>query len=157
MKKLIPFFAAAALLVVTGQDAEAQLGIDFGPQLSYGMEYEEVALGARVEVSPALMPLAFIGSADYYFIDGDMTLWAFNANVKYTIGLPGSPVGPYFGGGLNMQRMGFNGLSNTESGFNILGGIGLGGLMPVKAFAEARYELMNDIDNQLAISLGILF
>lgn len=165
MKKLAPLFAAALMLVVTSQDAEAQLGVDFGPQVSYGMEYEEVALGARVEVSPALMPLAFIGSADYYFIDGDASIWAFNANLKYTLVLPASPVGPYFGAGLNVQRFsspgfpGFDDVSSTETGFNILAGIGVGSLMPVGAFVEGRYELMNEdlLENQFVVSLGILF
>ena len=82
MKKLIPFFAAAALLVGTVENAEAQLGIKFGPQVSYGMDLKDVALGARAELSPALMPLAFIASADYYFIEGDGSLWSFNGNSK---------------------------------------------------------------------------
>ena len=157
MKKLIPFFAAAALLVGTVENAEAQLGLKFGPQVSYGMEVEEVALGARVEVSPALMPLAFIASADYYFIEGDASLWSLNGTVKYTLALPASPIAPYFGAGLNLYRIDEGALgSSNETGFNILGGIGLGGILPIGAFLEGRYEL-TDPDNQLVISLGLLF
>lgn len=159
MKKLIPIIVTTALLFAVGQEAEAQLGVDIGPQLTYNAEVEEFGVGGRLEVSPVLMPLAFVGTADYLFLDcpGDCSFWEFGGSVKYTIALPGSPIGPYFGAGVTHQRIGDGDETEDDTGFNILGGIGLGGVMPIGAFAEGRYQLMNDFENQLTVAVGILF
>lgn len=159
MKRLVPLFVVAAFLVIPVQKAEAQTGVGFGPELYYNAEIEEFGLGARIQVTPPMFPVGFLVNGIYIFQDCgdfDCTLLEFGASAKYTLSLPGSPLGPYFGGGLTHQRFSSDDLGDSDdTGFHILGGLGLGGMLPIGAFVEARYLIM-DV-NQFAISLGILF
>jgi len=158
MKRLIPLFAAVAFLLVPGQDAEAQMGVGFGPEVYYNTEIEEFGLGARMELSPALFPVGFVANGIYIFQDCgaiDCTLLEFGASGKYTFDFPGSPIGPYFGGGLTYQRISFDNGSSDDTGFHILAGIGLGTMLPVGAFIEGRYLIMDE--DQFTISIGFLF
>ena len=159
MKKLLPLVAAAAFVLLPSQDAHAQVGVDFGPELNYNNESEDFGLGARLEISPPLFPVGFIVNGLYIFRDCDpidCTALEFNASGKYTITLPGSPLGPYFGAGVTHQRISFSGFDDfDDTGFHVIGGLGLGGFLPIGAFVEGRYLIMDE--NQFAISLGILF
>jgi hypothetical protein len=159
MKKLLPVLAASALLVFSGHEAEAQLGVGFGPELTYNAELEEFGIGARLELAPIAMPISFLASGDYLFVDcpGDCSMWDFGVSGKYTIAVPGSPMGPYFGGGLTHQRISEDEFSDSDLGFHLLGGVGIGGAMPFGVFVEARYMIMNDFVNQFGISVGVLF
>lgn len=154
MKRLLPCLVAALLLLAVSQEAEAQLGVNFGPELSYNAEVEEVGIGARVELAPLAVPLSFFVSVDYVFVDD--TMWDIGVSAKYTISLPGAPIGPYLGAGVSHQRFS-NGGSFDDTGFHILGGVGLGGLLPVGAFLEGRFLIMDALDNQFVIVAGVLF
>jgi hypothetical protein len=158
MKRFIPLVAAVAFLLMPGQEAEAQMGVDFGPELYYNAESEDFGVGARVELSPPMFPVGFIVNGDYIFVDCgdfDCSAWDFGASAKYTISLPGAPIGPYLGAGLTHQRATFEGETLSDTGFHILGGLRLGGMLPFGAFLEGRYLVMEE--NQFVINLGILF
>lgn len=168
-------FVGGLLLALTTLLAPgtARAQIDLGAQLSYngepaGLDGADGAfgVGARVGVGLPLVGLGVTGSFDYFFPDCDpidCTFWDLSGNVTYT--LPSAVVNPYFGGGVALQSFHADATTLTEEldeqevGFNILGGVKLGGPgLPVDLFAEAKYQIFGDpFDNQFVISAGIWF
>jgi hypothetical protein len=157
MKRFLPLVAAVGFVLMPVQEAEAQ--VRFGPQVSYNSEIEEFGIGARLELSPATLPISLYGSADYVFLDD--TFLDFAVGAKYALTLPGSPLAPYFGAGVTHQRwsleVGGMDFDADDTGFHVAAGLGLGGVMPFGAFVEGRYLIMSDFENQFVINLGILF
>ena len=128
--------------------------IDLGPQVNWGDDVD-FGVGGRVWLGiPAGIPLAAIGSFDYFFPGNDVTYWEFNANAVYSFPIPSDVVAPYAGAGFNIAHASANSVGNTELGFNILGGakFTVGQFTP---FGELRFELSGG--EQFVITGGLLF
>ena len=166
MRKQAVWLASFALCAVAAMPAHAQ--VQFGPQLTYGLDVEEIAIGGRVEIGlPNKLsqtgPLAsarFVGSLDYYLVDcgGADSCSLIEINPGLVVPLQSATLKPYVGGGLNLARssvsIGGTSNSNTETGINLIGGLNFG-LSGMAAFTEARLSLGGS--EQLALTFGILF
>jgi hypothetical protein len=124
-------------------------------------EEGEWGLGARGEFGGNL---ALILSFDYYFPDDEIAevdFYEFNGNLIYNF--PTESIRPYLGAGAGLSRVSFDADffddSESEFGFNILGGLkfGAGGINP---FVEARYVIYSGDEtfpNRFILSGGIMF
>jgi hypothetical protein len=142
-----------ALFLLTGpaaQQLDAQVAL--GPQGNWGSE-ADFGVGGRVLVNIPNVNLEFVGSADMFFPEGDVDWLDLNANLFYHIHLVDTPVIPYLGGGLNVARLS-NGVSTTEAGLNLGGGLRFPGAS-LTPFVEAR-AVISDAD-QFVLTAGILF
>ena len=120
----------------------------------------EWGLGVRSEFGGSL---ALVLSFDWYFPDdeiADVDFYEFNGNLIYNFG---ESVRPYIGAGGGLARVSFNtdffDDSESEFGFNLVGGVKFGG-GPVNPFAEVRYVIYSGdetFNNRLVFSGGILF
>ncbi|HSE41106.1 MAG TPA: outer membrane beta-barrel protein [Acidobacteriota bacterium] len=120
----------------------------------------EWGLGVRSEFGSSL---ALVLSFDYYFPDDDIAdvdFYEFNGNLIYNFG---DSIRPYIGAGAGLARVSFNtdffDDSESEFGFNLLGGVKFGG-GPINPFAEVRYVIYSGdetFNNRFVISGGILF
>ena len=125
----------------------------FGLELDWSNDFN-VGIGGR-GVFPLnglipRTPLDGILSFDYFFPSAAAGVsahyWEINGDVAYRFTVPGSQLGPYLGGGLDIAHAsasaGGVSASTTKAGFNLLGGSTLklrgSHLLP---FLEARGEL----------------
>lgn len=159
---------ALALSTFTVQRAEAQ--VDFGVQGLYNTDWTSpdgsdgaAGIGARAGIGLPVVGLGLKGDFNWYFPDcgsAECDYWEIVANLTYSI-LGVSPVSPYFGGGLAYQATSIESLSadisSDDPGFNLLGGLEVGGLSPISGYGEVSYRLMDDHENQLILSVGLLF
>lgn len=164
-------FAALVFVLFAVQEAVAQVEgrgseaagtgpqIGFGGQISYAFEDEALGLGLRSEFFVQPVPIVIALSGDRYFPRCGAvgcSLWQLHANGKLDLGWL-LPLSPFIGGGLNHRRFSLSGplgenQRNTDNGINILAGVWRG-----QTFLEARYEMQEDIDDQVVLSIGILF
>jgi len=124
------------------------------PQLSVGSK-ADFGLGGRVQInlrSPDR--LAVIPMFDWFFPGDDRTYWELNGNLAYFFKVNTNSVAPYAGAGLNIAYSSEDGSSDTDPGFNLLGGT-LIGSGPVHPFVEVRFELAGG--EQFVLSGGVLF
>jgi hypothetical protein len=91
--------------------------------------------------------LGGVASFDYFFPESDVTYWEINGNVTYA--LPGS-LQPYVGAGLNLARIEFLGVSDSDLGLNLLAGVRLSN----RVFAEGRIEIEGG--DQLVLTVGFI-
>lgn len=158
---------ALSLLLAAAPGAEAQFQI--GGQGLYNTEGDGAyGVGARVGVGLPVAGLQVRADGNYFFPDCttgfDCSVWELVGSATYSL-LPASPASPYVGAGLAYQNSSVSGVvggidvddSLSDGGFNLLGGVELGGLMAVNLFAEMGYRLMGDNANQFMISTGVLF
>lgn len=122
----------------------------FGAQLDWSNDFNFGIGGRGVFPLQSLIPgtpLDGIVSFDYFFPSApagtSAHYWEINGNVAYRFRVPGSSLGPYAGGGLNIVHASASaGVSDTKAGLNLLGGttfkIKGSHLTP---FAEGRGEL----------------
>ncbi|NIR46648.1 MAG: porin family protein [Gemmatimonadetes bacterium] len=145
---------AVCLLTVLAWPATLSAQLDVGPQASWADD-ADFGIGGRAMLGiPVDIPLAAIGSFDYFFPDGDVDYWEINANAVYKFRVPGGVVAPYAGAGLNVAHTSVGDLSETDVGLNLLGGatFDAGQLTP---FAELRVELGGG--EQFVLTGGLLF
>ncbi len=142
---------AGAFSLAAPATADAQ--VSFGVQGNYGTEVEAIGVGPRVNFDiPGAQGFGLAGSFDYFFPDG-FDYWEINANATY--GFAGqSNLGPYVGAGFNHANSEAGGVSVSNTGLNLLGGVefGGGGITP---FVEGRYATTGT--GQLVLTGGILF
>lgn len=105
----------------------------FGVQLDWSNDFN-VGIGGRgVFPLRSLIPgtpLDGIVSFDYFFpsapAGASAHYWEINGNVVYRFRIPGSSLGPYAGGGLNIAHASASAAgvssSDTKAGLNLLGG-----------------------------------
>ncbi len=90
--------------------------------------------------------LALQPGIEYVFVDADGTYLQADANVIARFGAPGASIAPFAGAGLGVGIFS-NGDSNTELGFNLLGGVAFPGALQFgEPFAQARYSLIGEFD-----------
>ena len=122
-------------------------------------------LGARLHIGIPRFPLDFQGIYDYQFLDcragySDCSAWTGVMNVLLTAG----ETGVYVGAGAAYHRRDFppdegeGGLVVVEEwGYDFVFGAILDLLPVVDPILEFRYEVYDQIDNQLILSAGIVF
>ena len=120
MKKIVTAFSTLALVAVFALPAKAQVGIGINGQ--YGMDFvDEFQIGGEVLV-PFANSFKFVPNFEYYLVD-DPTTFTVNADVHYSIGAQYTRnFTPYVGVGVGATRRAFENASNTEIGFNLIGG-----------------------------------
>lgn len=151
MGRIFSLAATLAVVVALGLSAptEAEAQASFGPDLSYATDSEAIGVGARANVGLGPFPLGVIGSFDYFFPDvGDH--WELNGNAIFSLGVPLGPK-PYIGAGLNYADFG----AGTDTGLNILGGVEIGGPLPITPFVEGRYATTGA--GQFILTAGMYF
>jgi opacity protein-like surface antigen len=161
MKQALIVLAAVFTLFVSADLYAGGFGLNVDYNKFNNADNGDWGIGARGEFGGSL---ALIASFDYYFVNddiGDTKFYELNANLAYTV--PSGGVRPYFGAGAGIARVSFDDNffndSDTELGFNLLGGLkfGYGGVNP---FAEFRYVIYSGdetFENRWVISGGILF
>jgi opacity protein-like surface antigen len=122
----------------------------------------DFGIGARAEFGTS--HLALVLSGDYYFINGeinDLKFYELNANLQFTF--PTEGFKPYIGGGVGLARaslgLNFFDESESETGWNLLGGIKFGGA-GINPFIEVRYVIYGStqaFDNRFVLTGGIIF
>jgi hypothetical protein len=139
----------------------------FGVELDWNNDVNE-GIGAR-GVFPLnglipRTPLDGIVSFDYFFPSApsgaSVHYWEINGDIAYRFAVPGSQLGPYLGGGLNIAHASASAAgvstSDTKAGLNVLGGATLklrgSHLLP---FAEARGELGGG--KEFVLTAGVRF
>ncbi len=126
----------------------------FGPQLDVGSK-ADFGIGGRVQINLGSADrLAIIPMFDWFFPGDDQTYWELNGNLAYFFKVNTTSVAPYAGGGLNISYFSRDGESDTDPGFNLLGGT-LIGPGPVHPFVEVRFELAGG--EQFVLTGGVLF
>lgn len=161
MKKRTWFLVCAlSAALVAAPGAQAQVNV--GGQLLYNNELSDgsMGIGGRVGVELPVAGLQVRADGNWFFPDCgaglDCDFWELLGSVSYGL-LPASPAQPYVGAGISYQNLSSGGADLDETGFNILGGVELGGLLPVNVFAELAYRMMGDFNNQFMLSTGVLF
>ena len=146
----------ALLALCTGAAASLPAQVRFGAQASWG-DNSDFGIGARLEHGLTKLfpkaPLRAAASFDYFFPGNSINYWELNYNVFYQ--LKADALTPYAGGGLVLAYASANGVSNSDLGVNLGGGLKFktGGSMT--PFLEARIEL--GAGEQFVLTGGLLF
>lgn len=162
VRKLFGMMALAAAALAMPAPLTAQSPFRLGAQASWGDD-SDAGLGVRYEndlnaLFPGARNLRFVGSFDYFFPGSPVNYWEINTNVAWGFAIPGSRLGPYVGGGLNIAHASVdnvNGSGDTKVGFNALGGLRFPGPPRITPFIEARLELRDN--GQFVLTGGLLF
>lgn len=152
MKRTLALAAVLAVaLPFMAPRADAQVA--FMPYLGYDFKAYDGALlvgvGAEFGMLPGVLPigLGIRPSAEYYFSGTEgFSFFQINADVIATLTPPGMSIGAYAGAGV---AMGFSSMeimdesfSDSEFGFNLLGGVTVGSGFVVP-FVQARMTMMD--------------
>ena len=170
MRRVTSIAIAALLLAGVPDGARAQLHLGAQGSMAFDRPSDETTTGVGVKAVLGLpaIPIEVHGSVDYFFPDCDpvdCSFWEANANAVFRLPLPGAPLRPYLGAGLNYQSFGVDdvpaGVAVSDAsgtGINILGGVELGATPLIRPFVEARYEIIDSdgLENQLVLSAGII-
>lgn len=156
-KRLLSFFLITTGLLIAAP-AQAQIGI--GIKALYGLDSEEAQLGGELHLPiGAVTGLTFVPTLEVYLMDNPSVL-SVNANFHYAPPVGGSSaVRPYFGLGIGAirisQDVGRRTISDTESAFNILGGVNFRTSSSLTPFAQIQYRA-SDFDD-ISIGGGLRF
>lgn len=89
----------------------------FGPHIAYNFDMKQTAIGAQLHM-PIGRRVELYPSFDYYLVDSG-SLLGLSVDLKFWT--PREPL--YLGGGLNVLRAGAGGSSNSDTGFDLFGGL----------------------------------
>ena len=150
-------------LLLSPGPVAAQLGL--GGQFSLNQDLAEettVGVGVRGQLQVPLTGLMVQGTLDFYDPDcgsDDCDVRDVGVNLLWSLPVP-VLVKPYFGAGLAIVDLGGEGFGegDTEYGINGLGGVMLTGgpFQRLRPFAEVKYQMISDFDDQLVFSGGVL-
>lgn len=154
-------YALALLLLFFCLPSGAEAQIDLGVQGVYNTELQDgtPGIGARAAFGLPATGLGVHGEFNWLFPDcapSDCEFWEAAASARFGL-LPASPASPYLGAGLAHQNLSVGPVDTSETGFNLLAGVEVGGLLPLQAYGEASYRLMDEFDDQLVLTVGLLF
>ncbi|MES3628950.1 MAG: hypothetical protein PPP56_02165 [Longimonas sp.] len=158
--------ATLALLLCTAlpQNADAQVGLAFGPRVSVDVgddingDDATLALGADLRISSVALPFTLNPTYDYYFIDSDVSFSTLNVNLLFPFGIDNRVFTPYSGLGAGFSFIS-NGDTQTDAGLNVLAGAQFG-VLPFRPFVELGYSIYfteGDNLNAFGIRGGLLF
>ncbi len=157
MKRAL-LLACLLTLALDPCDAQAQVGLGV-----HGSWAEDVdwGIGGRVAVQLPVdqLPLAFVGSFDWFWPEPDELedYWELNANLVIKPAL--ELIAGYFGAGLNLAHsvaqdpFGAGKLSETKAGLNLVGGLIYDGLLT--PYGEVRYEIGGGEQFVVTVGIGI--
>jgi hypothetical protein len=129
LRKVTAVLGAAAVFALAPMPAQSQIYL--GPEIAWNDD-ADLGIGAGVEFDlPSLYPgIAFHGDFLYFFPGDDFDYFEVNTNLTYDFPLEDAAVVPFALAGLNIGRAsidsespGIDGISETEVGFNLGGGI----------------------------------
>lgn len=152
----------AVVLFTLGFGApEAEGQAAFGAQINWGSD-TDIGVGGRILGNIEDINLEAVGSFDIYFPDdegqADLDYWEINGNLFYHIHLQDTnAVIPYVGGGVNIARFELDADSQTEVGLNLAGGARFPTASDITPFAEAKYVIADEFNEQFVIAFGFLF
>lgn len=157
------FTALFVVLLLAVPAAHAQIGVELGPKLGFDVagDIEEPFIGVDARLTSTL-PVIINPTFEYYFTEGDLTVWQIAANALYEFGIDNEMFTPYAGAGLSLTRWsidvdtGFGDFDASDSsvGLNGVAGarFGVGG---VDLFGQAQLTF-GDFD-LVGLSVGALF
>ena len=153
-RKLLEFLvrvAAVAALLMPAVSVAAPIGWSASAGwYTNGLEDFFVGAGARV----SLGTITVSPNAEWIFVDSGS---AYTLNVDGTLSvLPLGVASGYLGGGLGLYTTDpENSDANTETGINLIAGVGLNAV-PLKPFAQVKYVFL-DGEDPIAFSIGARF
>lgn len=131
------------------------LAQSISPQVrgGYYSDLEKYFIGAGLDVG--VLVFTIVPNFEYVFVD-DGSFYSLNIDGQYNI-IPAPAIAGYVGGGAGYTYIKPDG-GDGESKFvlNILGGVQIQRI-PLKPFAQVKYAIISDIDNQLVLTIGIHF
>ncbi len=148
-------FVALTLALTLGYAVPAQAQVWFGPQLSWGDDFD-LAIGGKIGAAIATLGSAtsnnvdIMGSFDYFFDCEDCSYFEITGGGLYNFDI-GENIGPYAGAGLNYGRIS---TADSEMGLALMGGLKFL-LGTLDADASARITLGGA--EQAVLSFAILF
>ncbi|ABC43715.1 hypothetical protein SRU_2822 [Salinibacter ruber DSM 13855] len=166
MKRFAPLVTVALILAVafplTAQaQMESSSGFEIGPRVTIDVgDIEEFALGGdvRYDLSQNVeAPVQLSGAFDFYFADDqggtDVSIYTIDLNAHYIFPTE-ETFSPYAGGGIGITASEAGGVSSTDTGLNLVGGVEFdtGTLQP---FVQGQITI-GDLD-RLGITGGLLF
>ena len=111
--------AVLAMLLVCAASARAQRA-HIGPHAGYDFDRNVGLAGGQISL-PLSRYVELYPSVDVYFVNTG-SLIGFNGDLKLRL-QPGQPLQLYVGGGVNALRAHAGSTSNTDTGWDLLGGI----------------------------------
>ena len=165
MKTLPPLLVAGALVAVGPAAAAAQDVLDVGVHVARATDVLDgsTGIGGQLAVNLPGFPVTVRGAVDRFFPDcpddatDDCGAWGFTVDAN--LALPVPVLSPYASAGLVRRSVDFGDPTEpeaAEAGFALGGGVELG-LLGLNAFGEARYEIMDGLDDTWMFRLGLLF
>jgi hypothetical protein len=151
---------AAAALALLPACLAAQAGPRIGGQASFAQDVN-AGLGVRLEqplTPPRVHDLRLQVAFDYFFPSSPVNYWELNADLAWGIGLAGTRLRFYAGGGLNMARTSVSGVPRSavsDVGVNLLFGLRIPTSTRFDPFVELRPELGGG--DHLVLSVGLMF
>src|SRR5690625_7209562 len=106
LNRLVKGLAAAAILLsLSLGTAEAQTTIDVGPRIGYELDdVESLFIGVDSRFCIDALPVLIAPYFDYYFPDGDVTLFLLGVYAIYEFGIANHALITYAGAGLGITR-----------------------------------------------------
>jgi hypothetical protein len=135
------------LMTVTASLVEAQrhrraivtqTGPRYGAHVGYNFDVDNALIGAQLSW-PIVPSVDFYPSFEYYFVNPG-SLWSLNFDLKYRP--PTTYRAWYVGGGLNWSHASAAGVSNSDTGLNLLTGLE-GRRGRTRPYVEAKFLLDN--------------
>lgn len=165
MKTFVRFASASLLALVVGL-AASPASAQFGVRAGYSFEPNQVVLGGHYMIPIGTSGLHFIPSAEVGFGDELFTLQA-NGDLTYRFESSGS-VKPYLGGGITVANYDpddvdvpdggedINVDSETEVGFNAIGGAWFNATGSTPWFLEGKVGLVDEVpDFKVMVGVGL--
>ena len=148
IKKAMTACALVALIptaVLAASGSSVELG-GVGPRIGISSNPDQVVFGGQAAIGGIAPDLTFDPSLELGFGDNVTTI-AFNFDLHYHFAIQGSEWRPYVGAGIGVDVFQvdlpapFQDVSNTETGGNIVIGVGVPTRAGNRFFAEARAGL----------------
>ena len=136
-----------------------------GPRATIDVsDIDEFAIGGdvRYDLSQVEAPVQLSGAFDFYFPEGDVTIFTVDLNGHYVFPTEGT-ISPYAGAGLGITSVsvdvdtpvGSFGADDSDVGLNLVGGVEFQA-GSVRPFAQGQLTVGGDFD-RFGITGGILF
>lgn len=152
MKSILKVVVVISLFLILLYSGQARANL-ISPQVrgGYYTDAEDFFLGAGVDIGLALFSV--VPNFEYLFIDNG-SFYSINVDGRFDI-LPLPGISGYLGGGVGstfIKPKDFD----TESKFtiNVLIGVQAKAL-PLSPFAQIKYAIINNVDDQIALTVGI--
>lgn len=168
--RMLPGFLAACLAITMSKPEEAQAQTDLLDLGVHAVRASDIldgstGLGGQVALRPPGFPVTVRLAVERFFpdcpdIDGESAddCGAWGATLDANLAFPMPVLRPYASGGLVRRSIDLgNSLGDAaEEGIALGGGLELS-LLGLNAFGEARYEILDAVDDGWIFRLGLIF